>query len=343
MGQRPHRIPQVVLCAAAERSPRPYPGKTRGGVALDTSNGAPLVQIADANFGLVTDFGKNLNMARKQNLPKDLSPAQVITLQSALLANADRLLTAAIVMLDRDDVSLARSLAILGMEESGKGIALHERRVAMAYSPEGEAFLDQRLKRLWDQHTLKLEAVHDFLVREEYWFGVEPANPEENERLLGTIDDWKRNHNSLKQRGFYVDVTTDGYPVTPQEVADAETVRAVVGYVHQIGWQLRLGEHIEGKRQLEQTQDVPPATEEKIEESRRLFRRVDPLIAEPIFESMRRGTTGMKLNNHGYAFHLPSNPFENVGLPGYEAQDRELWALLEETAGTPEEDTRATE
>jgi AbiV family abortive infection protein len=276
-------------------------------------------------------------MARKLHLPADLSAVQVTALQDALLANADRLLRAALTMLDCDDVPLARSLAILGMEESGKAIALHERRVTMVHTIEGDQFVDQRLTDLWAQHALKLEKVHDFLVSEEYWFDTEPSNPEENAKVLGTIDEWKRDLNLLKQRGFYVDVTLEGDPVTPQEIADADAVRAVIGHVHQIGWQLRLGEHIEGKRQLEQTRDVPPATEAEIADMRRLFRRADPVIAEGILESMRHGTTGEKLNNADYAFRLPSNPFENVGRPGYEAQDRELRALMEETARTPEE------
>ena len=88
-------------------------------------------------------------MAGKQHLPADLSPDQVIALQDALLANADRLLRAAVAMLDSENVSLARSLAILGMEESGKAIALHERRVQIASSPEGEPFVNQRLRDLW--------------------------------------------------------------------------------------------------------------------------------------------------------------------------------------------------
>lgn len=278
-----------------------------------------------------------MNIARKLHLPADLSAVQVTALQDALLANADRLLRAALTMLDCDDVPLARSLAILGMEESGKAIALHERRVTMVHTFEGDQFVDQRLTDLWAQHALKLEKVHDFLVSEEYWFDTEPSNPEENAKVLGTIDEWKRDLNLLKQRGFYVDVTLEGDPVTPQEIADADAVRAVIGHVHQIGWQLRLGEHIEGKRQLEQTRDVPPATEAEIADRRRLFRRADPVIAEGILESMRHGTTGEKLNNADYAFRLPSNPFENVGRPGYEAQDRELRALMEETARTPEE------
>ena len=105
---------------------------------------------------------------------------------------------------------------------------------------------------------------------------------------------------------------------------------AVVGHVHQIGWQLRLGEHIEGKRQLEQQRDVSPASEEEIEEMRSVMHGVDPEIVEEIVELMRVGTTGVKLHNTGYAFVLPQNPFENVGRPGYEAQDRELWALVQD-------------
>jgi AbiV family abortive infection protein len=62
----------------------------------------------------------------------DLTPLQLEVLQDELLANADRLLVAAARSLAGGDASLARSLAILGIEESGKAIALHDRRVAMA-------------------------------------------------------------------------------------------------------------------------------------------------------------------------------------------------------------------
>lgn len=271
-------------------------------------------------------------MARKQHLPADLSPTQVIALQDALLSNADRLLQAAMTMLQSDDVPLARSLAILGMEESGKAIALHERRVRMAYAPEGDSFVDQFLMDLWGQHVLKLEAVHSFLVNEEYWLDTDPPDPNENARVLGTIEEWKREHNVLKQRGFYVDVTPDGEPVTPQETTDAEAVREVIAHVHQIGWQLRLGEHIEGKGRLQREQDVPPASNGVIERMRDLLSRVDPEMAHRVAESMRQGTKGEKLNNAAYAFVLPKDPFETYGRPGFEAQDRELWALMDEDA-----------
>lgn len=70
----------------------------------------------------------------------DLTPAQVVQLQDALLANADALLISALAILEIKHVALARSLAILGMEESGNAIAVHERRVRMADLPEGTAF-----------------------------------------------------------------------------------------------------------------------------------------------------------------------------------------------------------
>jgi|GEM_PF-1745554 len=280
-------------------------------------------------------------MPAPQSLPKNLSPSQVIALQDALLENADRLLRAAITLLDGDEVALARSLAILGMEESGKAIALHERRVHMAYAPEGEPFVDEDLRALWGSHGRKLSAVHDFLVAEQYWFGEGPSDPEENEQVLGTIDSWRREHNAFKQRGLYVDVSQDGEPITPRDAADADAVRAAVGHIHQIGWQLRLGEHIEGKRRMEREQDVPPASEEEIECMRRMVRSADPELAESLIASMREGSTGEKLNNAAYAFVLPQNPFENVGRPGYEAEDRELFALMDkldrEAEGTVDE------
>lgn len=280
-------------------------------------------------------------MGRPSPLPRDLSATQVIALQDALLFNADRLLQAALAMLEIENVPLARSLAILGMEESGKAIALHKRRVQMAREPEAAAFVDVQLQDLWGQHSRKLEVVHKFLVNEEYWFGPEPADPEENARVLGTIEKWKRDHNLIKQRGFYVDVNADGNPVTPQGVADVDAVREVISHVHQIGWQLRLGEHIEAKRQLEQQQDIPAATEGQIESTRQAMRSVDPQMVERILKSMRENTKGEKLNNAAYAFILPAGPFNSVGQPGYEAQDRELWALAlagldnsEEASGT---------
>ncbi|MGV0870075.1 AbiV family abortive infection protein [Corynebacterium kalidii] len=272
-------------------------------------------------------------MARRLHLPDDLASERVIALQDALLANADRLLRAALTALDEDDAALARSLGILGMEESGKAIALHERRVDMARCPEGEAFVDERLRKLWREHHLKLDVVHRFLMLEQYWFGDGPSNPDENAKVLGTIQEWKREHNSFKQRGFYVDVTPEGELLTPQDIADTDAVRAVLEHVHQIGWQLRLGEHIEGRRQEDQERSVPPATEGEIEDIRRLTSSMDPEITERLLESMREGIEGDPINNAAYGFTLSSEPFSNVGRAGYEAQDRELAALWERLHG----------
>ena len=266
-------------------------------------------------------------MTRPQHLPDDLEPEQVTALQDSLLANADRLLRSALTALDQDDAALARSLVILGMEESGKAIALHERRVELGHAPEGEAFVDDRLRKLWHTHKLKLDIVYHFLVEEQYWFGVDPSDPVENADVLGTFEEWKREHNTFKQKGFYVDVSPNGEPLTPQDVADPDAVRSVIEHVHQIGWQLRLGEHIEGRRQQGQERSVAPATNDEIEVMRRLTRRLDPGVAERILESMRKGTVGEKMNNAAYGFPLSHKPFETVGRPGYQAQDRELRAL----------------
>lgn len=203
-------------------------------------------------------------------------------------------------------------------------IALHERRVGMAHSPEDEAFVNDRLKKLWREHHLKLDIVHRFLAEEQYWFGAEPSDPEENAEVLGTIEKWKRELNSFKQRGFYVDVSSEGEPLTPEDAADPSAVREVLEHVHQIGWQLRLGEHIEGRRQEDHERSVPPATEEEIENMRQLTRRIKPKMAERLLKSMREGREGTPINNAAYGFTLSSEPFENVGRPGYEAQDREL-------------------
>lgn len=277
-------------------------------------------------------------MARRQHHPDDLAPDQVIALQDALLANADRLLRAALTALDEDDAALARSLGILGMEESGKAIALHERRVDMTHSPEGEEFVDDGLRKLWREHHLKLDIVHRFLMLEQYWFGVEPSDSEENTEVLGTIPEWKRKHNSFKQRGFYVDVTAEGELLTPQGVADPDAVRAVLEHVHQIGWQLRLGEHIEGRRQEDRERAVPPATEEMIEHMTSLTGLMDPDLVEQMLKSVREGTEGEDIRNAAYGFTLSDKPFKNAGRAGYEAQNRELHALWQCLHGDDEND-----
>lgn len=270
----------------------------------------------------------------------DLTPSQVVAVQDALLANADELLTSALAVLDLGNVALARSLAILGVEESGKAIAIHDRRVHMAYAPEGEPFVTDRLCELWASHHQKLKLVYDFLVQERYWFGTGPSDPEENRAYLGTLKAWTRRHDNLKKRGFYVELDKVGNALTPAAVADEESLRDVIGHIHQIGWQLRLGEHIEGKRQAEAEAGMPPSSEADIEHWRKILADMnDTEFVEDFVARLREGIEGDKLNNDAYRIKLPepgSDPFATMGKPGYEAQTRELlqlWEELEERDG----------
>lgn len=273
-------------------------------------------------------------MPKKSALPT-LLPNQVVRLYDELLANADRLLTSALTLLESGNKGLARSLAILGLEESGKAIAIHERRAEIAYEPEGAPFVSPRLEKLWGDHKLKLRLTYDFLVAEKYWFATEPADPEANRAWLGEIDEWSRQQNLLKQRGFYVDVDDQQGLLLPEADVDEESLRQVVSHVHQIGWQLRLGEHIVAKEQKRSAQAVEPASEDEICSMRETLVRasVDEAIIESICDNMRQGTPATLLNNNGYRFHLPapgSNPFATLGQRGYEAQTRELQMLAEE-------------
>ncbi|MEV5001218.1 AbiV family abortive infection protein [Nocardioides sp. LML1-1-1.1] len=270
-----------------------------------------------------------------------MSPEQVVAVEDALLANADRLLNAALAVLDLGSLGLARSLAILGMEESGKAIAIHERRVEMAYAPEGEPFVTEQLNQLWASHPKKLRLVHRFLVNEPYWFDTIEPDRDETAAYLGTIEQWTEKHNILKQQGLYVDLDDNGDAVAPQEIAEEESLADVIRHVHQIGWQLRLGEHIEAKQQARWAEEIPPATEEALEETRKLFRGAEPEVLETILDAQRRGKEGRELHNDAYRLHLPgreSNPFENVGKPGYEAETRELIWLSEEIDKREEQD-----
>lgn len=265
----------------------------------------------------------------------DLTPAQVVRLQDALLENANTLLTTALAVLELDHASLARSLAILGLEESGKAIAIHKRRVEMGLSADGETFRCERLDELWASHEKKLAAVHDFLVEEPYWFDSEAPDPDMNASLLGAIKSWARRHDHSKQRGFYVDLGRTGEVMAPPDVADEAALREVIARVHQVGWQLRLGEHIEGKRQDEREAGMPPMTDEELGwlDALELPDAGAREFQDELIRGMKEGTPGEVLPNAGYRFNPPGadrSPFRNVGKPGYEAEDRELMRLARE-------------
>lgn len=263
----------------------------------------------------------------------DLSPEQVIRLQDALLENADKLLESALTILELGHVSLARSLAILGLEESGKAIAVHERRVELGHATNSEKFRCDWLDELWSSHEKKLEAVHRFLVNEPYWFDTEEPDSDETAAYLGTIKSWSRRHDRSKQRGFYVDLSKTGAVMAPPDVADESALRKVLARVHQIGWQLRLGEHIEGKLQDQQEAGVPAMSDEDLawfddagEDSE------DEAIHIELKQALKEGTPGSVLTNAAYRFN-PSGeeraPFRNLGKPGYEAETRELMGLAQ--------------
>jgi len=277
-----------------------------------------------------------------------LTPTQVVELFDALLSNADSLLNSAAVLLEHDQVALARSLAILGLEESGKAILLHERRVSIAYAAEGDPFVSDALSDSWSSHARKLEAVYRFLRDEPYWFGVEPTQPPED-LALKTIREWSDETNRDKQGGFYVDVDASGGVRTPQDGAVREEVASVLERVHQIGWQLRLGEHIEASKHADYERATRPATEEDLQITAELMAAagLDPQEVAEMLENMKKGMPGRELRNAAYRHHLPgpeSNPFGNVGRPGYEAQDRELRRLWHEghgeRSGEPEGDAQ---
>jgi AbiV family abortive infection protein len=287
--------------------------------------------------GPTSSLCQTVNMAIRR-LP-DLSPEQVIRLQDALLENADTLLSSALSILELGHASLARSLAILGLEESGKALAVHERRVELGSATNGEKFRCEWLDELWASHEKKLDVVHGFLVNEPYWFDTEEPDEDENASYLGTIKSWSRRHDRSKQRGFYVDLSKTGEVMAPPEVADEVALREVLARVHQLGWQLRLGEHIEGKLQDQQEAGVPAMSDEDLawfDDSRGDSEDESQAIHLELKQALKEGVPGSVLANAAYRFNpagAERAPFRNLGKPGYEAETRELMGLDQRDSG----------
>lgn len=217
------------------------------------------------------------------------------------------------------------------MDESGKAIALHDRRVHIAYEPEGSPFVNDRLQNLWSSHQAKLDLVYEFLVEERYWFGSEPSDPEANQAALGAIKRWTRRNDKVKQRGFYVDIDKVGDVLDPDRVADRASLADVIDNIHQIGWQLRLGEHIEATGQKAMAEAKARRSKTDREELRQMF--PDFALDDCDLDVAEHGDSDTALHNDAYRLHLPpgrSNPFQNLGMPGYEAQTRELARLAED-------------
>lgn len=66
-------------------------------------------------------------------------------------------------------------------------------------------------------------------------------------------------------------------------VSDRESLIDVIGHLHQIGWQLRFGEHIEARQQAEESRGGPPLTEAETEEMREVFSGILVLVSDEEF------------------------------------------------------------
>lgn len=125
-------------------------------------------------------------------------------------------------------------------------------------------------------------------------------------------------------------------------MANDIALRETIAQVHQIGWQLRLGEHIEGKYQDEQAAGVPAQDDaalawlDEVEETT----ETGHFLAD-LKRSLKSGSPGKALPNSAYRFNPPGadrEPFRNLGKPGYEAETREVILL----AGEGDDDTSPT-
>jgi hypothetical protein len=100
-----------------------------------------------------------------------------------------------------------------------------------------------------------------------------------------------------------VDIDEVGGVLAPTDVAARESLLDVISHVHQIGWQLRLGEHIEATRQAEEAREVQPRSEAQIEEMREMFSGI-PEPDEAFYESLRQGWQGRRLKQRGLSTPL---------------------------------------
>jgi hypothetical protein len=124
-------------------------------------------------------------------------------------------------------------------------------------------------------------------------------------------------------------------PLSPADVRDEEHLRDLISYVHQIGWQLRLGEHIEGKAQAERERAVPPANPSEL--GWLALTSLDDEMVVKIRASFLAGKAGEALPNRAYSFisDPEADPFRNVGRAGYEAENRELQRVAREIGLEP--------
>ncbi|GLK17191.1 AbiV family abortive infection protein [Herbiconiux flava] len=180
---------------------------------------------------------------------RKLTFEQVESLYDALLSNAWRLAREAEALAAVGAGGRARALAIVALEESGKAIMIHKAKIVSHTAGHRDPELDDQFWRDWRNHQPKLREVRAFILNHDYWFDVEP--PEPNDLLLGSVEDYLADLDAFAEKqsanrmsGLYVDIdkgtgrTRKPYDETGDDVAE------LVAIVDQIGWQLRLGDHI---------------------------------------------------------------------------------------------------
>lgn len=184
-------------------------------------------------------------------MPRELNFLQIEELYNELLANSFELASESMYLLSVGGVGRAHALAVLSLEEAGKAIMIHEAKVRSFERRLPNPVLSPAFWKDWGSHRAKLRHVRDFIVKEQYWFDTQP--PPVNDLLLGEIDEyaehldvWAKAGDSNKLRGLYVDVDHGtGAVVAPRTNHDSSAVVELLELAHQIGWQLRLGDHIE--------------------------------------------------------------------------------------------------
>lgn len=184
-------------------------------------------------------------------MPRTLSFLQIENLYDDVLANAFDLSQDARLLLKANSIGHARALAILALEECGKAIMIHQAKIVSFHNGDTDPILDEFFWKDWRTHQPKLRAVHDFITREEYWFESQP--PPINELLLGDVSDylveldhWAAEGDSSKLRGLYVDIDHGtGKTISPAGDSGADEVEELLAIAHQVGWQIRLGDHIQ--------------------------------------------------------------------------------------------------
>ena len=106
-----------------------------------------------------------------------------------------------------------------------------------------------------------------------------------------------------------MEIDKAGNALTPMGVADENSLADVIGHVHQIGWQLRLGEHIEATRQAEKERGLPPASEKDFEDMRQGLAGLDDAeFVLRLINEMREGSEGEPLDDRAYRLRLEQEP-----------------------------------